>query len=396
VLPGFFFLSALQRGFSIRASAIFRMVMQPSGARKPMSDLRPRPRHPIRQALFYLALLILAAHVVSVFVHHPFINSYDRARFADMVYGKAHRPFVSRALLPMAVRAIVALIPPGMRRFVNDDLGNAPALRDLLPQLLWEREFLTEYAVACVLMFLALIGFALALGYLIRGVYRAPEGFVMGVQLASLIILPSCFKYGNYLYDFPTLLLFTLGLGLMVRRKWRAYLAVFALACLNKETTILLTMIFWIHFFSGGSSRGAILRLAAAQFFLFALVKGALSLAFSKNPGSFVEFHLIDHNLALFKHLSLAQAAQALGLVLAVGLLVFRGWRRKPAFLRHALWIMVPLLALALLLGYLDELRDYYEAYPILLLLAAQTLAELRGLQLQDRATEVKSNTSIA
>ena len=346
-------------------------------------------RRPIRRALFYLSLLILASYVVFVFVRHPFINGYERAKFADMVYGKAWKPFVNRALLPLTVRAIVSLIPPGTKHIVNEDLGNTPALRDLLSQLLWEREFLTEYLVALALMFLSLVGFALALGYLISGLYRAPEGFVKTVQLASLVILPSFFKYGNYLYDFPTLFLFTLGLGLMVRRKWRAYFAVFTLACFNKETTILLTMIFLIHFFIGGGlSRRTALLLAAGQCLLFVLAKGVLHLAFRNNPGSFVEFHLLDHNAALFKDLSLAQAAQALGLVLAGALLVFYGWRRKPLFLRHALWILVPLLALTLLLGYLDELRDYYEAYPIVLLLAAQTLAELLGLKLQAQSAE--------
>ena len=59
--------------------------------------------------------------------------------------------------------------------------------------------------------------------------------------------------------------------------------------------------------------------------------------------------------------------------LLALPLLVHR-WSAKPLFLRRALWIAVPLLVLTFGLGFFDELRDYYEVYPVLVLLLAHTL----------------------
>jgi len=107
-------------------------------------------------------------------------------------------------------------------------------------------------------------------------------------------------------------------------------------------------------------------------------VKVALSFAFRDNPGAFVEFHLIDHNLAVLKSYSLSTSMFWLG----VGLLVFFRWSEKPEFLRRGIWIPVVLLVFALFLGYIDELRGYYEALPVLLLLVAQNVAAVIGVEL--------------
>jgi hypothetical protein len=127
----------------------------------------------------------------------------------------------------------------------------------------------------------------------------------------------------------------------MVRRRWWPFLVVFLLGCINKETTILLTMLFVIHFRADESmERSVFWKLAAAQLTIFAVVKLALSLAFQSNPGAFVEFHLIDHNLAVLKSYSLSTSILWLG----AGLLVFFRWSEKPKFLRRGVWILAVLL----------------------------------------------------
>jgi hypothetical protein len=54
--------------------------------------------------------------------------------------------------------------------------------------------------------------------------------------------------------------------------------------------------------------------------------------------------------------------------------LVIDRWSQKPLFLKRALWIIPVLLVLTFCFGYIDEMRDYYEGYPIILLLMAHTL----------------------
>ena len=64
------------------------------------------------------------------------------------------------------------------------------------------------------------------------------------VAMAVGVTLPVTFCGKVYLYDFPQLLLFTLGLGFLYQRKWAWFYAVYVLACLNKETSVLLGVVF--------------------------------------------------------------------------------------------------------------------------------------------------------
>jgi hypothetical protein len=60
--------------------------------------------------------------------------------------------------------------------------------------------------------------------------------------------------------------------------------------------------------------------------------------------------------------------------------LIFGHWQEKPPILRDGLLTtLVPLVAACALFGFLDELRDYYEAYPIVVALVAPEVARLFG-----------------
>lgn len=348
-------------------------------ARKPkLSAVRARGANG-RRVVYLLVSLVLTGVVLAMFIAGPGINCSDKAKFGDMVYGRADRPFVYRALLPGAVRAVSSIVPSQTRDFVNGSIAGSHLVGPLFRGLGWEEEYWTDYVIALALLYGSLLGFLLAMRYLCRGVLLTPAWFADGVSLAAVLALPPFFRHYGYIYDFPLLLLFTAALGFMVRRRWWPFLVVFLLGCINKETTILLTMLFVIHFRADDSmERSVFWKLAAAQLTIFAVVKLALSLAFQGNPGAFVEFHLIDHNLAVLKSYSLSTSILWLG----VGLLVFFRWSEKPKFLRRGVWILAVLLVFSLFLGYIDELRGYYEALPVLLLLVAQSVATVMGIEL--------------
>jgi hypothetical protein len=116
-----------------------------------------------------------------------------------------------------------------------------------------------------------------------------------------------------------------------------------------------------------------------AQFAIFILVKGSLYFIFKNNPGTFIEFHLIDHNLRLLTGYDLTLAAAVLGLIL----LIFYKWNEKPNFLKTSLWMFIPLVVLTLFLGYLDELRDYYEVYPIVIIFIAHSIARILNVDFE-------------
>jgi hypothetical protein len=307
--------------------------------------------------------------------------------FADMVYGKASKPYVYRALLPATVRLLTSAIPEAQKASLDQFLDKNHVVQFIGSRLLFvtaqqDKRYITEYAIALLLMFLSLAGFVWSLRYLFKSLYRAPVMHADLVCLTALIALPYFFKYYSHLYDFPTLFLFTLGLGLMVNRRWGLYLLVFMLGCLNKETAILLTLLCAVHY-RQRMDNAQYKKLLLIQVVIFLCIKSALTVIFNNNPGAVVEFHLFDHNLTLLALYPAKIIALWILIAAVVMILLFYHWSDKPQFLRDGIWIGIPLVVCIFLFGFLDELRVYYEIYPVGILLVYHSLCELSGNRLE-------------
>jgi hypothetical protein len=315
-----------------------------------------QPNALFRSLVYWLAILLLSLIVFSLFLFVSNISSFDRGSIGGMVYGFAYRPYVYRTLLPSIIRLLTPLVPEGVV---------AIALQNPLVAIALSRFSTTVYLRESLLMlggmYLSLLGFIVALRLLMRAV-RFTEWAVSWVPVVCLLLLPSVFPDGKF-YDFPTLFLFTLGLVLLVQQRWSAYLPTYTLACINKETAILLALVFAVYCYQRVARR-SFAYLLSAQLVVFAVTRLWLMWVFRDNPGQVVEFHLPEHLAATMA------SPQALLLPVA-GLAVLIGyrWREKPVFLRNALIIGVPLGILHLFFGAPYEIRNYLEVLPITLLL---------------------------
>ena len=307
-----------------------------------------------------------------MFVIFPGINDDKPSMFGDMIYGKASKPFVYRVLLPATVRVLSAPVPQSLRNSISNNIEDNISLNKLFKKLKWEKELTVEYSFAMLIMFFSLWGFSFAIRYLFTLFYNTSSWVADSVSVLALLGLPTMFQYTSFIYDFPLLFLYTLGLIFLYKQDWSKFLIIFLVGCINKETTILLTLIFYI-FYKSGLEKELFNKLLIAQFAIFILVKSVLYFVFNNNPGTFIEFHLIDHNLRLLTGYDLTLAAAVLGLVL----LVFYKWNEKPDYLITSLWMFVPLVVLTFFLGYLDELRDYYEVYPVVIIFIAHSIAKI-------------------
>lgn len=322
--------------------------------------------------LYRSIIAVIALFVLISFVKLPCINGYKRAMFPEMIYGTAWKPFIYRTLVPTTVRIISEVIPEGVHNSLTEVVESNRSLVLILEKLKWESEFITEYLVAMVLMYLSLLGFVYVFRKLFKEIYTSPEWFTNLISIILLFALPPMFQYYSYVYDFSTLFLFTLGLVFLRQRKWNYFLILFLIACFNKETTILLTLVFAIHYHKDSSiSRKLYSQLIVIQLFIFAAVKILLYFIFINNAGGFVEFHLVDRNYLIFNGYSLSTFV----VLLIIFLGIFSRWNEKPKFLKDALWIAVPLVILTFFLGFFDELRDFYEVFPVIFLLISLNLA---------------------
>jgi hypothetical protein len=325
-------------------------------------------------------LPLLALVVLCMFLSDPGINHYQPSNFGDMVYGRASRPFVYRALVPTAVRLVSGLVPASAHAAATSAAQHT-RLKHLVSA--WDNlppEYFLEFLIALAFMYGSLIGFLVALRRLAHALFELPDSFARKIPLIALLLLPPMFRYTSFIYDFPSLFLFTLGLVLMVRQRWRAYFGLLVIATINKETAVLLPFVFGLYFLRRPELlKGRFWPLLGAQIGLWLVIKLGINFVFRHNPGGVAEFHLGDHNLGLLRSYSVGTAVA--WLVLAV-LMAVR-WSETPRFLRTALWILPVLVGLTLFLGYLDELRDYYEAFPVIVLLVAHGVARLTGVEVK-------------
>jgi hypothetical protein len=295
--------------------------------------------------------------------------------FGDMIYGTAWKPWVYRALLPFCVRITTSALPEDLKSTLNQKIWDNKKFTRFNERWHWEKTFLTEYLIACVFMYLALVGFFFALRYLFISVYEAPAKLLDFTSLLALLGLPVMFNYYSYIYDFPNLFLFTFCLALMIRNKWLIFFIVYTLACFNKETAILLTLLCALYSWRCSlqtSNKPLMIQTLVIQIAIYITVRLILSYFFHENPGNFVGIKLLKHNLSLPPY----TLGNAVGYLL-ITLTILYKWEEKPLFLKCGLWMLLPLVLLCLLLGWVDELRDYYEAYAVIILLMAHTIGDI-------------------
>lgn len=320
--------------------------------------------------IYYSLLFVMSLMVMSSLALSSGINRKGALELDGMIYGTAPKPFVYRQLLPAATRLSVQAIPDEMRQQLSQKASQSSTMMKILSRISLSPNIFVEYTVTLLFIYLSLWGFIISFRYLFVNLFEAPPYFNDTVVLAAVAGIPAFFGY-SYIYDIPTLFLFTLGLAIMLKRKWNIFLFVYFMGCWSKETMILLTLVFCIHFYKSQKiGRNIFFRLLAAQAVVFVTVKICLEILYSDNPGGLVEFHL-THNLLFGYHYTLPVFLTWV----IFCILIFYDWDKKPVFLKNALWIGVPLIILTLFLGLIHEIRDYGEMYAILFGLMAHSVA---------------------
>jgi hypothetical protein len=300
-----------------------------------------RSTHQYRLKLFSIYLLL------ALLIALPYFTRFDwdaepRSSLESLVEGTAYKPFIYRALIPLLVRSLASLTP------------------------------FSIYFLAFLLVFFSLFGFVISARYLATAFYQ-PSLFIDILSgLGLLFLFPLIFSGSKQIYDFSTLFFFTLGLAYLARGEIRHYLILFPLACLNRETTLLLTLFFMVYFYRRLDLK-AYLLLAGYQLAVFALIRLGLGLLYNNNPGGTFETHWSGHYQALFEQPK--ATFDFLILCLLVLLLTLWRWKEKPEFLRTAALVLIPLaFTLYLVFGFPYEIRVFLEIYPLIGLLSVQSL----------------------
>lgn len=341
-----------------------------------------------------LALLYLCASAALYGLHPDPALVNPRFGVLHMVEGDAQRPFVRRALVPALVRVTHSLLPRSVVAWV-DRRAAAAAERRHGAHATGEHRlaaamsgYWSVVAVSAVFMVLSLAGALFVLRRLLQVLFAPPPLAADLFPLVLIAMLPAFMSYSVFIYDYAVILLFAAAILSVVQERWRAYYVIYTLALLNKETAVLLPVVFLATQYDA-MARPRLARHLVVQLALAVVVLGWLWWMFRGNDGESIELHLRRnlaflghaHNYFRFEKLGPSPLAPAglplrvpLGLnlpfILVVSGLIAAAWHRAPAVLRRSLAAMfVPIVVMQLCFGLVDEVRVWYEAMPVVVAL---------------------------
>lgn len=345
---------------------------------------------------------LFARHLLLIFVLLYFLLSIDAMlvflkgadyggqlgyhSFHTMLDGTANRPVVYRALLPMLLNALIALMPVGLVDTLNafslwlrdSEVNNLimQAYRKETPPSLLEDGYLYETLLFLLATWACMLGYVLALYKLGQHFYPTSRALALFTPITALLAMLSFHRNFAYPYDYAMLFLNATWLLCLARGHMRAQMVVFALACLNKETAIYLVFLFAIHQF-GRMDRRALIGQVLAQIALYGAITVGLRLYFGNDHLSDGLFSSTDGQLQ-----NLVRGIYFDGYItyLCCFFLLTYQWPHKPLMLRQGLFLLPLLAAVFFWLGFPYEYRQFLDVMPYAALLATHTLVVGTGI----------------
>jgi len=245
--------------------------------------------------------------------------------------------------------------------------------RQLVPLLAGGMEFFGVPAgtALVVVMTVSGVGFYLALRKMAQEFYDLSNKqelcLVLGV-LVSMLVMGAYRKP----YDLMTALLFTLFFYYFWTEQNAKLIVVFALSCVNRETTFLLVLFYVVYLFPMYKypQRGyEYIWMSLSQIYLYVLITVAVRFILSDSVGSSLWVQPVE-NIMKFADQPYRFLLYLLG---AMGLMwwMSRGWEQKPEYLRYAFGLFAPILLVAhLVVGTAFELRIFWELAPLVIILS--------------------------
>ncbi len=326
------------------------------------SDGRPSYRR-------YLAALFLCAFVVAgAFLLISDVNQQPKAKLDALIEGTAERPYVSRRLIPLLLS--VATQPQSEDAdAIPDAVQNGPALRSLLDWLALPDDYSGVLLLFLLLNYLFLVAFGLAFRRLAQRL-DIPHPARLSLVALLLLLLPVFLSHG-YVYDYSTLLLWTLLLLMLAEGRWRWTIAIVVLAAINKETALLIPLIWLTYGRTLGRPR-LYWSMLLVQSAIVAVSWGVITWWFRNNGGGLYELNLPVH-ISAYQ----ADPWTIAWVLLAVVSMLMVALPVAPPLLRSSALLLLPLAALYLFFGWPYEFRVFYEVYPTLVMLGALAIQRI-------------------
>jgi hypothetical protein len=367
----------------------------PAAAPSPLALVAARieelARPLFRAALVGTSYVVVASMVLNTFMlTWGFRDTNPAIGFAAIMTRTASRPYVFRVLVPTVIDVLARITPAKLAEkviaagaFARDPDRPARVIPD---RFNWVTGDLWQHYIAYALLFVSLLALLATWRAILRQVGGFSRAFEDFAPAAALALLPTTFACGGYIYDFPELVLAGLCFLALLRRAWPMYYTALVLSCLNKETGILIGVMF-VAMHAAQMTRARAAGHLALHAALTIPILVFTRLRFAGNPGAGTEDHLafnLRYLLSPEPYLSfhdigapLVPMPRPLNVVVlfVVGFALFYRWREKDARVRRvAVAMLVPLVPLFVAFGYRDEVRAFYLDFAPIFVLVCDTL----------------------
>lgn len=254
-----------------------------------------------------------------------------------VAYSQDDRPFVYRALVPYLSRL----------------LENVTGVDVIL----------------CLFVVITLSGFGMyySVRYLIRTYDNSPKADLLAF-LACVVVFLTSFVFMK-VYDLTTAALFTFCIALLARKKHGVFYIVFLIASVNRETTILLLVLFFIYYLYGNISRSQFIGGTLFQVVSFVVVRYLIMSHYAGNEGA---VFWNDWQFVLSLYLSKKTTLLLVAIFVSFLYPIAKKWNEKPIFLRTAFASLFPIFViLHIFFGMPFETRVFAEIVPTIVVLAS-------------------------
>ncbi len=332
--------------------------------------------------IFGVVYFVMSIYAMLHFLHGSNLgDKYYRTSYNAMMKGTAWKPFVYRVFIPRMTVFIDDLTPKYVRQNIGDGfkewLNNNKTIHKYLPGLKTVyKDSVYKRLVTTVLIYICLWGYIIAMYLLAKHLFAQQQAMWYFAPIFGMFAITSFSWQWIYIYDIPLLFFSTACYLCIARRNLSLYIALFAFACLNKETAVFLTLFFMFWFYKRIPARQYIMLLLL-QCAIFIVIRGAIYDAFSSNPGPFLEnntFRILTRDI-----LGKSKYFQLIGISVIMFMLTFN-WKNKPDFLKVGLWLIPPYYLAYVLYGYPGEYRVFFDIMPLLLMLVTHTLVVGTGI----------------
>lgn len=187
-------------------------------------------------------------------------------------------------------------------------------------------------------------------------------------------------------YDMTTSLLMLAGVILILQNRIAMFFVVFLLACINRETSIFLTLFSAIYLWRYIRISNW-MYFVVSQLVIFVFIQSSIRAYFIGIPGYETHFRLIKNLNFLLSHPP--ETLFVLLTFLAIFWTIYSGWRSQPSYINIVAMSIFPLLViLYLCFGYRYEFRVFSDIYPFLFLMEVNYATKISSSQ----AKEVSKN----